>query len=165
METMEFVGGHNRSYGDWRFLAPHPVRAPFRQKTLWCSFRVYDSLDRTKGASELIQPDFSVIIGGILMMKEMMIADEPGASCIMAKESLCVDIQKSESKGGPTGIKEQERREESDPLKYTFKPVAMIRVQELGFYLFVMNGMNRIQESVMENTVTYVEPDVIAQDR
>lgn len=78
------------------------------------------------------------------MMKEMMIADEPGASCVMMKESLCVDIQKSESKGQPTGIKEQERCEESDALKDHFKPVAMIRVQELGFYLFVVNGMDRI---------------------
>jgi hypothetical protein len=82
----------------------------------------------------------------------------------MTKKSLCVDIQKSESKGGPTGIKEQEGCEESDPLKYTFKPVAMIRVQERGLHLFVVNGMNRIQESVMEKTVTYIEPDIIAQD-
>jgi hypothetical protein len=112
----------------------------------------------------LIQPDLPVIIVGILMMKEMMIADDPGASCIMTKESLCVDIQKSESKGGPAGIKEQERCEESDPLKYHFKPVAMIGVQERGIHLFMMNGMNRIQESVMENTVAYIEPDIIAQD-
>jgi hypothetical protein len=98
------------------------------------------------------------------MMKEMMIACDPGSSCIMAKESLCVDIQKSESKGGPTGIKEQERREESKALKDHFKPVTMIGVQEHGLRLFVMNGMNRIQESVMENTVAHIEPDIIAQD-
>ncbi len=98
------------------------------------------------------------------MMNEMMVTYKQDASFVMTKEPLCVDIQKSESKGGPTGIKEQERCEETDPLKCGFKPVAMIRVQERGFHLFVVNGMNRIQESVMENTVTYIEPDIIAQD-
>ena len=82
----------------------------------------------------------------------------------MTKESLCVDIQKSESKGGPTGIKEQERCKESEALKDHFKPVAMIGVQEHRLHLFVMNGMNRIQESVMEKTVAHIEPDIIAQD-
>jgi hypothetical protein len=42
--------------------------------------------------------------------------------------------------------------------------VAVIGVQELGFHLFVMNGMDRIQESVMKKPMTYIEPDVIAQD-
>jgi len=97
-------------------------------------------------------------------MKQMMITYYPGASRIMTKESLCVDIQKSKSEGGPTGIKEQERREESDALKDHFKPVAMIGVQERGIHLFMMNRMDRIQESMMENTVAYIEPDVIAQD-
>lgn len=83
----------------------------------------------------------------------------------MTKESLCVDIQKSESEGDPTGIKEQERCEESDALKDHFKPVAMIGVQKRRIRLFVMNGMNRIQESVMEKTMTYIEPDVVTQDR
>ena len=100
----------------------------------------------------------------MLVMNQMMITCNPGASRIMAKESLCVDIQKSEPEGGPTGIKEQERREESDALKDHFKPVTVIGVQELGFHLFVMNGMYRVQESVMEKTMTYIEPDVIAQD-
>ena len=40
----------------------------------------------------------------------------------------------------------------------------MICVQERGLHLFVVNGMNRIQESMMENTVAHVEPDIIAQD-
>jgi hypothetical protein len=94
--------------------------------------------------TQFIQPDLPVITVGMLVMNEMMISCNPGASCIMAKESLCVDIQKSESKGGPTGIKEQERCEESDPLKCGFKPVAMIRVQERRLHHFVVNGMNRI---------------------
>ena len=98
------------------------------------------------------------------MMNEMMISCNPRASFVMTKESLCVDIQKSESKGGPTGIKEQERCKESEALKDHFKPVAVIGIQEHGLHLFVMNRMNRIQESVMETTVTYVEPDIIAKD-
>ena len=42
--------------------------------------------------------------------------------------------------------------------------MAVIGVQECGIHLFVMNGMNRIQESVMENTVAHVESDIIAKD-
>ena len=91
-----------------------------------------------------------------------MIPDEPRTSGIVAKESLYVNIQKSESKGGPTGIKEQERSEESKALKDRFKPVTVIRVQKRGIHLFVMNRMNRIQESVMKNTMAHVEPDIIA---
>jgi len=100
----------------------------------------------------------------MLVMNQMMISCNPGSSFVMTKESLCVDIQKSESKGGPAGIKEQKRCEESEALKDHFKPVAVIGVQERGLHLFVVNGMDRIQESVMENTVAYIEPDVIAQD-
>ena len=95
-------------------------------------------------------------------MNEMMISCNPGSSFVMTKETLCVDIQKSESKGDPAGIKEQERCKESEALKDHFKPVAMIGVQERGLHLFVVNSMNRIQESVMEKTMAYVEPDIIA---
>jgi hypothetical protein len=40
----------------------------------------------------------------------------------------------------------------------------MIGVQERGIHLFMMNRMDRIQESMMEKPMTYIEPDVIAQD-
>ena len=77
-------------------------------------------------------------------MNQMMITYKQDAAFVMTKEPLYVDIQKSEPEGGPTGIKEQERREESDALKDHFKPVAVIGVQERGFHLFVMNGMDRV---------------------
>ena len=98
-------------------------------------------------------------------MEKMVVADQPDKVFIMAHKSSDIQNEQNGQNGCPTiGIVE-EGHEGSEALKGAFKPVALIGVPQGRNNILVMDVVNGVHRSCMEESVANIEPNVITKNR
>ena len=93
-----------------------------------------------------------------------MVADEPDKAFIVSHKPSNIQNEQNDQNGRPTiGIIE-EGHEGSEALERAFEPVAFIGVPQSRNNILVMDAVNRIEGSCMEESVADIEPDIITKN-
>ena len=76
-------------------------------------------------------------------------------------------IEKEEDEGNikPRIGDEEHRNNSATALNNRFRPVAFIGIQELRIRFRMMDGMDGIDGTPVQNSVRHIEPDIVAKDR
>ena len=94
-----------------------------------------------------------------------MVADEPDKAFIVSHKSSDIQNEQNGQNGCPIIGKIQEGHKGSEALEGAFEPVALIGVPQGWNNILVMDVVNGIEGSCVEESVANIEPDVIIKNR
>ena len=114
--------------------------------------------------TESIQPFLPVIEAGIPVVQKMMIAQEPGESCIVAHHASQIEEKDNEQPVHGGVGQPQSRDHRTQTLKRTLDPMAVVGIQDSRFLIFMMNPVIEIECARVQKSMGYVEPNIVAQN-